>query len=165
MKKIIIAGGCFWGIEAYFSRLKGVVSTKVGYTDGPSKQPSYREVCENSGHVEACIVEYDETVLPLSKILEHFFRIVDVTEKDYQSHDVGIQYRNGLYYFDEKDKIVIEEALKAKQAQLPKPVVTIVKEAGEFFDAETYHQKYLEKNPMGYCHINLHLIRPEERKK
>jgi methionine-S-sulfoxide reductase len=164
MKTIIVAGGCFWGIEAYYSRLKGVVSTTVGYTDGPEKCPSYREVCASSGHVEACKIEYDELILPLTKILEHFFRIVDVTEKDYQAHDVGIQYRNGLYYLDETDRPVIEAALAEKQKQTKKPVVTIVKKATPFYDAETYHQDYLDKNPLGYCHINLGFIRPEERK-
>jgi methionine-S-sulfoxide reductase len=164
MKKIILAGGCFWGVEAYYSKLKGVVETTVGYTDGPAKNPSYKEVCSDSGHVEAVLVKYDETVIPLSKILEHFFRIVDVTEKDQQGHDVGIQYRNAIFFFDSSDEPLIRQALDLVKQKIKKPVFTIVKEATPFYDAENYHQDYLDKNPTGYCHINMNLIRPDERK-
>ncbi|MDD3842040.1 MAG: peptide-methionine (S)-S-oxide reductase MsrA [Candidatus Izemoplasmatales bacterium] len=164
MKKIILAGGCFWGIEAYFSRLKGVISTKVGYTDGEKANPTYSDVCNDSGHVEACLVVYDETIIPLEKMLEHFFRIIDPTQKNRQGYDVGIQYRNAIFYFDEVDEKIIWEYLRNVQKKHKKPLETYIKLASPFYDAENYHQSYLENNPTGYCHINLQLIAPNEKK-
>lgn len=163
MKTIILAGGCFWGMEAYYSRLKGVRSTQVGYTDGPDRQPTYKEVCQNSGHVEAILIAFDETVVPLSKILDHFVRIVDVTQVNRQMHDVGIQYRNAVFFTDSADEAPIRAYFEAYGRRLGKPIATYVKAATPFYPAEDYHQQYLDKNPGGYCHINLGLLRPEER--
>jgi methionine-S-sulfoxide reductase len=164
MKTITLAGGCFWGMEGYYSRLKGVESTLVGYTDGPAANPTYQDVCGNSGHVEAIRIDYDETVLPLKKVLEHFVRIVDLTQVERQAHDVGIQYRNAVFFTDPKDEKPIREFLEAYRKTLKKPIATYVKKATPFYAAEEYHQHYLDKNPAGYCHINLGLLRPEERK-
>lgn len=165
MKTIYLAGGCFWGMEAYFSRLKGVVSTTVGYIDGPTPHPSYREVCGNSGHAEALFLTYDETVLGLAGVLSHFARIVDLTQENRQGHDVGIQYRNGVYFTDSADEPVIRAFLDRKAESLGRPLPTLLKPAPAFWPAEEYHQAYLDKNPGGYCHVNLGLLRPEERKK
>jgi len=164
MKKIILAGGCFWGVERYYQRLKGVLDTEVGYTDGPTKTPSYRDVCNSSGHVEAVLLTYDETVLPLEKVLEHFYRIIDPTQYNRQGHDIGIQYRNAVFYLDEADRPVIDAFLADAQKRYAKKIRTYVKEANPFFNAEDYHQDYLVKNPSGYCHVDMSLAKPEELK-
>jgi len=164
MKTIILAGGCFWGMEGYYSRLKGVVATTVGYTDGPGEHPTYREVCQNSGHLEAIRLAYDEQALSLIQVLEHFVRIVDLTQVDRQAHDVGVQYRNAVFFLDPADEKPIRDFLAAFQQRLKKPIATYVKAATPFYEAEEYHQHYLDKNPAGYCHINLGLLRPNERK-
>lgn len=164
MKKIILAGGCFWGVEAYFSRVKGVETTQVGYTDAEGKNPTYKDVCNNSGHVEAVFITYNELVTPLTKILEHFFRIIDPTENNRQGHDIGVQYRTAIFYFDEEDVPVVQNYLTQLQKKYTKKIYTYLKPAGVFYDAEDYHQDYLLKNPTGYCHINLHLLKKEEAK-
>ncbi|PKL01605.1 MAG: peptide-methionine (S)-S-oxide reductase [Tenericutes bacterium HGW-Tenericutes-1] len=164
MKKIILAGGCFWGVEAYFSRVKGVETTQVGYTDAEGKNPTYKDVCNSSGHVEAVYITYNELVTPLTKILEHFFRIIDPTENNRQGHDIGVQYRTAIFYYDESDVPVIQDYLTQLQKKYTKKIYTYLKPAGIFYDAEDYHQDYLLKNPTGYCHINLHLLKKEEAK-
>jgi methionine-S-sulfoxide reductase len=164
MKTMILAGGCFWGMEAYYSRLKGITATTVGYTDGPTEHPTYREVCQSIGHVEAIHLTYDESVLSLEKILEHFVRIVDVTQVNRQMHDVGIQYRNAVFFTDPGDEAPIRTYLESYQKKIGRPIATYVKAATPFYPAEEYHQQYLEKNPGGYCHINLGLLKPEERR-
>jgi len=164
MKKIILAGGCFWGVEHYYSRLKGITYTQVGYTDGPTKNPTYQDVCTDSGHVEAVLLHYDESVISLLKVLDHFFRIIDPTQFNKQGHDVGVQYRNAIFYFDQEDEAVIFDFLKQQQPHYKKPIKTYVKEANPFYPAEDYHQHYLVKNPSGYCHVNMHLAKAEELK-
>lgn len=164
MKTIYLAGGCFWGMEAYFAKLKGILSTAVGYIDGPTPNPTYRDVCQDSGHAEAVFLTYDETVLPLPLLLSHFGRIVDLTQVNRQGHDVGIQYRNGVYFTDPADEPDIRAFLAERRKALGKPLSTVVKPAPAFWPAEEYHQAYLDKNPGGYCHVNLGLLRPEERK-
>jgi methionine-S-sulfoxide reductase len=164
MKTIILAGGCFWGVEAYYSRLKGVVATEVGYIDGPGPAPSYADVRGGSGHAEACRVVFDETVLPLAAVLDHFFRIVDPTQLDRQAHDIGRQYRNGIYYLDPADRGEIEARIDRERKIRRGVVRTYAKPAGVFHPAEDYHQDYLEKNPGGYCHVDLRLLRPDEKK-
>lgn len=159
MKKIILAGGCFWGVEAYFSKLDGVTFTKVGYIDGFTENPSYKDVCDGSGHAEAVWVEYDKQRITLVTLLKHFFRVVDTTQINRQGNDIGVQYRNAIYYFDKKDKETIETFIEGKQESLAKKVQTQVLKASKFYDAEEYHQNYLEKNPGGYCHIDLSLLR------
>jgi len=164
MKKIVLAGGCFWGVEAYFSRLKGVLDTQVGYTDAEGENPSYKDVCNSSGHVEAVYVEYDEVKLPMIKLMDHFFKIVDPTEFNRQGHDIGVQYRTALFYYDIEDEKTLKEYLLNLQKKYTKKIYTYVKKAGVFYDAEEYHQDYLVKNPTGYCHINLNMLKPEDRK-
>lgn len=161
MKKIILAGGCFWGLEAYFQRVQGVTFTKVGYIDGLTDNPSYEEVCEGSGHAEAVYITYDESVIKLEKILKHLFRIIDPTQINRQGNDKGVQYRSAIYYFDDEDRIISENTIKSLQKDYQKPIQTKVLLATKFYDAETYHQKYIDKNPNGYCHINLNLLKEE----
>ena len=165
MKEIILAGGCFWGVEAYFQRLNGVVKTIVGYTDGKTENPSYKEVCSGETyHAEACKISYDEKIISLEKILEHFFRIIDPTSLNRQGHDIGTQYRTGVFYNNLEDKEIIEKFIENKKSEYSNPIVVDVKEEKKFWNAEEYHQNYLIKNPGGYCHVNLDIIKPDEIK-
>jgi len=162
VNKIWLAGGCFWGVEAYLDQLKGVLATRVGYGQGKSENPTYQEVCAGmTGHTEICEVTYDETQLPLPQLLEHFFRIIDPTTLNRQGPDRGSQYRTGVYYGDEAEREVILAFIGKKQAMYSQPIVVEVEASRSFYPAEDYHQKYLQKNPGGYCHINLGLAKPE----
>lgn len=164
MKKIVLAGGCFWGVEAYFKRVKGILATKSGYANGKTEEVSYKEVCTGkTGHAEACYLEYDEKVLPLRMILNHLFRIIDPTSLNKQGGDVGTQYRTGIYYMELEDREGIEQYLKDQKNSYSKPIVVEVEKLDKFYDAEEYHQEYLEKNPSGYCHINFSVLKDEER--
>ncbi|MBP2645842.1 MAG: msrAB [Firmicutes bacterium] len=165
MKTIWLAGGCFWGVEAYFQQLKGVHSTRVGYGQGGTENPTYHEVCTGTtGYTEVCEVVYDENVLPLSQILEHYFRIVDPTTLNRQGPDIGTQYRSGIYYSENEEKDIIMQFIKTMQTKYKRTIVVEVEAVGRFFLAEDYHQKYLEKTPGGYCHVNLKLVRSDEHK-
>ncbi len=156
MKTIVVAGGCFWGLEAYMSRISGIIETVVGYANGEKKDPTYNEVCTgNTGHAEACFINYDENMISLEKVLNKFWGIIDPTVSDRQGPDIGSQYRSGIYY---TDKLDLESILKTKdevQSRYCEPILTEIKPLSCFYEAEGYHQKYLQKNPGGYCHINL----------
>lgn len=156
MKEIILAGGCFWGVEEYMSRIDGVVETRVGYANGITHNPSYEDVCKgNTGHVEACIVKYDENVISLEELLNKFWKVIDPTSLNKQGGDVGHQYRTGIYYIDDADLPIIKKSLEKEQEKYDKKIVTEVEPLSCFYNAEEYHQKYLKKNPGGYCHIDL----------
>lgn len=156
MKKIILAGGCFWGVEAYMSRIDGVVETKVGYANGNVENPSYEEVkTSTTGHAEACEIKYDANVISLDELLDKFWSIIDPTISNQQGPDKGSQYRTGIYYVNDSDLETISKSKEKVQSQYDKSIVTEVEPLKCFYDAEEYHQKYLEKNPDGYCHIPL----------
>lgn len=155
MKKIVLAGGCFWGVQAYFDQVKGVKKTLVGYIDGMTKNPTYQDVLNGSGHTEAIYIEYDESVCSLKLLLDHFFNIIDPTLMNRQGNDIGINYRTGIYAYDENEIEVINQYIDSIRDQYSKPIVTSVKMAEDFSSGEEYHQNYLQKNPGGYCHINL----------
>ena len=156
MKEIVLAGGCFWGMEAYFKLIKGVISTRVGYANGRTESPTYKEVCSGeTGHVEACRLVYNEEVIDLTGILKHFFRIIDPTLLNRQGNDRGTQYRTGIYYTDNDDAPGIDEFIKKVFHDYSSPILTEVMPLLCFYDAEEYHQDYLTKNPAGYCHIEL----------
>ncbi len=156
VKEIVLAGGCFWGVEEYMSRVDGVVETKVGYANGTKPNPTYEEVCTSTtGHAEACYVKFDENIISLKKLLYKFWNIIDPTVVNRQGPDIGNQYRTGIYYIDEEDFSIIKETFKEEQKKYDEPIVTEMEELKVFYDAEEYHQKYLKKNPGGYCHINL----------
>ena len=160
MKKIVLAGGCFWGAQAYFSQIDGVTKTTVGYANGDLKDPTYEQVCNNNtGHAEACFIEYNEEIISLSKLLELYWIIVDPTVINRQGHDIGSQYRTGIYYYDEKDLEIINKSKQLQQQKYSKPIVTQIEVVRNFYDAEQYHQRYLEKNPNGYCHIPKELLK------
>ena len=164
MKKIVLAGGCFWGVEAYYKRVKGVLATKSGYVNGKTLEVTYEEVCTGeTGHVEACYIEYDENIISLRMILNHLFRIIDPTSLNKQGGDIGTQYRTGIYYIDLADKEEIEQYIEDQRDSYSKPIVVEVQPLKNFYDAEEYHQSYLEKNPGGYCHVNFSVLKDEER--
>ena len=150
----IFAGGCFWGVEAYYKRVRGVINTQVGYCGGQKSSPKYEEVCSQStGHAEAVLVDYDSSQTNLIKLLDHYFHITNPTTLNYQKGDVGTQYRSGIYYFSEEDKQIILEYIDCIKEFYEEKIVTEVLPAGEFWPAEEYHQDYLSQNPDGYCHI------------
>ena len=154
MKSIIFGGGCFWGVQHYFKLVKGVTKTVVGYTAGQTKFPTYEQVCTGqTGHAEVCKIDYDFNETNLNILLDHFFFIIDPTILNRQGMDEGTQYRTGIYYFDEEDLKIIRNYIETIQQNYPDPIVVEVKQATEFWDAEEYHQDYLDLNPGGYCHI------------
>ncbi|MCR5135454.1 MAG: peptide-methionine (S)-S-oxide reductase MsrA [Clostridiales bacterium] len=154
MKTIYLAGGCFWGVEKYFEQFDGVLNTEVGYANGNKEDPTYQEVrTQTTGFTETLKLDYDPEVLPLRKVLELYYDIIEPTVKDRQGHDVGNNYRTGIYYTDEADLPLIEEITAEEQKKYNEPVVTERLPLKNFYKAEEYHQKYLDKNPGGYCHI------------
>jgi len=156
MKKIALAGGCFWGIDEFFSRKEGVLHTKSGYSNGDIENPTYEQVCSgNTGHAETVYIEYDENQISLNEILDKFFKVIDPTTLNKQGNDRGTQYRTGIYFIDESDEALIQDFIKMKEPKYNKPIVVEVEPLRNFFDAEEYHQDYLKKNPRGYCHIDL----------
>lgn len=153
---LYLAGGCFWGLEAFLKRLPGVRETIVGYANGSTEAPTYQDVCyKGTGHAETVAVTYDRDVLPTELLLDAFFEVVDPSAMNRQGNDRGTQYRSGIYWQDESDVPLIEAALARQQARYASPLATEVKPLQGFNQAETYHQDYLVKNPAGYCHIDL----------
>ena len=153
-KEIVLAGGCFWGMEKYLSLIPGVVSTQAGYVNGKTQNPTYEQVCEdNTGFAEAVRVQYEDSVLPLSFLLTQYFNAVDPTSHNRQGGDIGTQYRTGIYYRDEEDRETGARSLSELQSKIGRSVCIELLPLRNYYAAEEYHQKYLEKNPNGYCHI------------
>ena len=150
---IFLAGGCFWGLQKFFDQFDGVTGTEVGYANGPAWAPTYQDVCGNSGHAETVKIEYDETRMPLEKLLDYYFMVIDPLSVNRQGHDEGIQYRTGIYYTDERQKQTVTEVYHREEEKAGQKLAVAVEPLKNFFSAEEYHQKYLEKNPGGYCHI------------
>ena len=149
-KQIWLAGGCFWGLQAYLDRLYGVNETVVGYANGNTTHPTYEQVCyQNTGHAETVSVDYEDSKIPLSTLLEYYFKVVDPTSLNRQGND------RGIYYLDTADLPLIRQAMAEEQKKHSSPLVVEVLPLKHFFAAEEYHQKYLDKNPAGYCHIDL----------
>lgn len=156
MQTIYLAGGCFWGTQKYFDQFDGVLGTEVGYANGPDGAegaPSYEDVCAGSGHAETVRIVFDESRISLEALLRYYFLVIDPISVNRQGNDFGIQYRTGIYYRD-PDMIGTIQRVCEEQAKLAGvPLAVEVKPLENFFPAEDYHQKYLEKNPHGYCHI------------
>lgn len=154
LRKIYLAGGCFWGSQAYLARVPGVAATSVGYANGRTIRPSYQDVCyNNTGHAETVEVTYDPAVVHLEDLLAQYFQIIDPTMLNRQGNDRGTQYRTGIYYTDPADLPVIENLIREEQEKYKLPIVTEVRPLERYDPAEDYHQDYLEKNPGGYCHV------------
>lgn len=157
-REVYLAGGCFWGVEAYMSRIDGIVDVVSGYANGNTENPTYEDVSHRgSGHAETVRVRYDPGEISLDEVLIYFFRIIDPTSRNRQGNDVGTQYRTGIYYLDPGDRAVIDHRIEEVQKDYAEPVVVEVEPLAQFYEAEEYHQDYLEKNPTGYCHIDLTL--------
>ena len=188
-KTIYLAGGCFWGTQKFFDQFEGVVSTEVGYANGPdgvnepdgvngpdgSKEPdgvngpdgangpgsmnspaaapSYQDVCNNSGHAETVLIDYDESVLSLTDLLNYYFLVIDPLSVNKQGGDTGIQYRTGIYYTSEDQLPEIEAVYREQEEKAGAKLAVELEPLRNFYSAEEYHQKYLDKNPGGYCHI------------
>lgn len=153
-KTIYFAGGCFWGTEHFFKQVRGVSSTKVGYANGIFKDPTYREVSTGkTNFAETVKLTYDPDIVSLDLLLDLFFKTVDPTSLNKQGNDVGTQYRAGIYFVDESDEAIIKSKVDSLATQYNKPIVLEVLPLTNFYDAENYHQDYLDKNPGGYCHI------------
>ena len=154
MSEIYLAGGCFWGMEKYIASINGVQSTQVGYANGKTDNPSYEDVCHrNTGHAETVRVVYASEIVPLEFLLELYYDSIDPVSINRQGGDSGEQYRTGIYYVSEADRPIIERSIAKLQKRYDKPIAIEIKPLNNFYPAEEYHQKYLDKNPGGYCHI------------
>lgn len=150
----IFAAGCFWGVQAYFDQVPGVVKTAVGYTGGHVSNPTYEQVCAHTtGHAEATQIEFDPQKVSYKTLLKQFFRMHDPTQLNRQGPDVGDNYRSAIFYLNDEQRIQAEEVKETVQPSFDKPVVTEITKASKFYPAEEYHQKYFEKTGMGACHV------------
>jgi peptide-methionine (S)-S-oxide reductase len=156
LKKATFAAGCFWGVEATFMKVKGVVQTEVGYMGGHTESPTYRDVCtDRTGHAEVVHLTYDDSLVSYEHLLEVFWGSHDPTQKNRQGPDVGTQYRTAIFYHDEEQRSIAERSKAAMDTsgRFHRPIATLVEKAGPFWRAEEYHQKYLQKKGLDTCHI------------
>lgn len=159
MKNIYFAGGCFWGTEHFFKQINGVIDTEVGFANGETENPTYQEVyTDKTGFAETVHVIYDEKVIDLKFLLNMFFKAIDPTSLNRQGHDEGTRYRTGVYYVSEDQLPIIEEVFNEQQKLIENPIVVELLPLKNFYNAEEYHQDYLDKNPDGYCHLPLSLF-------
>lgn len=164
-KEIYLAGGCFWGVQAYFDNVKGVLSTEVGYANGRVKNPTYEMVCkQDTGFAETIHIVYDADIVTLEHILALYYDVIDPTSYHRQGNDIGEQYRTGIYYIDEEDYVIIDASLHELAKEYDEPIVVECEKLINFYSAEEYHQKYLVKNPNGYCHISKQKIESVKNK-
>ena len=150
------AAGCFWGVEARFREVPGVVDAVSGYMGGRTANPTYKQVCTgDTGHAEAVQVEFDDEQVSFAELLDVFFDMHNPTTLNRQGPDFGSQYRSAIFWHNEDQRLAAEAKIAAVDASgaWPNPVVTQVAEADEFWRAEEYHQRYFEKNGGGFCHV------------
>ncbi|MCD4711805.1 MAG: bifunctional peptide-methionine (S)-S-oxide reductase MsrA/peptide-methionine (R)-S-oxide reductase MsrB [Clostridiales bacterium] len=156
LREIYLAGGCFWGVEAYMERIPGVYEVTSGYANGTTENPTYEEVIyDDTGHAETVHVTYDSSKVDLTTLLVYYFKVIDPTSLNKQGNDRGEQYRTGIYYVDDEDLKVIQTVMAEEQKKYDKDIVVEVMPLDNYALAEDYHQDYLTKNPNGYCHIDL----------
>ena len=161
-KEIYLAGGCFWGVEAYYQLVDGIITTNVGYANGNKANPTYEEVCSGIyKHTETVKIEYHSDKITLEKILEHFLRFVNPYSINRQGNDIGIQYRSGVYFTSKDDELIVKSYFNRVVGKTHKIEVLPLK---NYYESEDYHQSYLIKNPSGYCHVNLNLVKQNEKK-
>ena len=155
MEKATFAAGCFWGVEAAFRNLKGVLSTTVGYSGGDTKSPTYEEVCsDRTGHAEVVLVEYNPFVISYEQLLNLFWEVHDPTQLNRQGPDVGSQYRSVIFYHTSEQMAAALVSKEKAQKKQKKPIVTEVLPAVGFYRAEDYHQQYLEKRGLSSCDLS-----------
>lgn len=162
MATATFGAGCFWGVEAAFRMQAGVTEATAGYTGGQTDNPTYEQVCSGrTGHVEALQIEYDPSQITYERLLDIFWQIHDPTLADRQGNDIGPQYQAVIFYHNEAQREAAEKSKEEleKSGQYDEPIVTQIRPLDKFFPAEEEHQRYLEKHPGGYCHINLKAIR------
>ena len=155
-KTATFGAGCFWGVEATFRQIEGVVDTAVGYAGGHLPDPTYKDVCtDRTGHAEVVQVEYDPERVGYDKLLDVFWENHDPTTLNRQGPDVGTQYRSAIFYQDDEQKAAAEESKRKLDAsgRFRRPIVTEIVPAAPFYRAEEYHQRYLEKRGLASCHI------------
>jgi peptide-methionine (S)-S-oxide reductase len=158
-KKATFGAGCFWGVEAAFRRTQGVTGTKVGYTGGGVDNPSYEQVCsDTTGHAEVVEVTYDPEQVPYEQLLTIFWLEHDPTQLNRQGPDVGSQYRSVVFVHDDEQRAAAEASREAVQARFTRPVVTQIEDAPPFWEAEDYHQQYLEKRGLASCTPRLAVV-------
>ncbi len=164
LSRIYLAGGCFWGLQKYMDLIPGVVGTQVGYANGKTKDPTYEDVCTSgTGHAETVRVDYDPARISLSRLLGLYIEAIDPFSRNRQGFDIGPQYRTGIYYETEEDRATAETVMGELQKGSVKSVMVEVVPLDNYFPAEEYHQKYLEKHPGGYCHIGRDVFRRMEK--
>ena len=158
-KDIFLAGGCFWGTEHYFKQIEGVLNTEVGFANGNTADPTYKEVyTDTTGYAETVRIQYDDTVVDLEFLLQMFFKAIDPTSLNKQGHDEGTRYRTGVYYTTEEDLPIIQKVFAEEQKKLDAPIAVEVEPLQNFYPDDESHQDYLDKNPNGYCHLPFELF-------
>ena len=155
MQTALLAGGCFWCLEAVFASIKGITSVKSGYTAGQTEQPTYAQVCTGqTGHTEAVQIDFDEHTISYAELLTIFFAIHNPTTLNRQGNDVGTQYRSGIYYLNETQQAAAQAAIAQAQTQYAEPIVTELQAASTFYPAESEHDDYFRLHPyQGYCQL------------
>ena len=154
-REIYFAGGCFWGVAEYFSRIPGVLEVTSGYANGNGEHPTYQEVCSGrTGYAETVRIAYAPDKISLRTLAMQFFRIIDPVSVNRQGNDIGNQYRTGMYYTETSDRDVLASVMSTVQKKYSTPLAVELSALKNFFPAEDYHQEYLKKNPGGYCHIS-----------
>ena len=158
-REIYFAGGCFWGTEHFFKQIEGVMQTEVGFANGDTPFPTYKDVyTDQTGYAETVRVVYDGDVVDLEFLIDMFFHAIDPLSLNRQGEDEGTRYRTGIYYTSPEDLETIQHVYKAKELEAGQTFVVEVEPLKNFFRAEDYHQDYLDKNPDGYCHLPLSLF-------
>ena len=151
MEKALFGAGCFWGVEETFRKLHGVIKTEVGYSGGNTINPTYESVClGDTNHAEVVLVEYNEKELSFEKLVNHFWKCHDPTTLNRQGPDIGTQYRSAIFYFDDHQKKISFDSKNEYSRENQINIVTEIKEAKEYYKAEEYHQKYIQKTGH-YC--------------
>ena len=151
MEKALFGAGCFWGVEEFFAKLNGVTKTEVGYSGGNTINPTYESVCEgNTNHAEVVLVEYDENKISYKSLVNHFWQCHDPTTLNRQGPDIGTQYRSVIFYFNEYQKKISNDSKNEYSVENKLNIVTEITKAKEYYKAEEYHQKYIQKTGL-YC--------------
>lgn len=163
IKTIYLAGGCFWGVQRFFDQFAGVESTETGYANGGADEVTYEQVCASSGHAETVKIDFDDEKISIEKLLGYYFTVIDPLSVNKQGGDEGIQYRTGIYYTDPTLEPRIKRYCELERIRVGAPLAVEVLPLSDFSTAEEYHQKYLEKNPTGYCHIPKAMFELEPR--
>ena len=154
INEIYFGGGCLWGVEAFFKKVPGVLETTVGYANGKTLNTNYKTLKETD-HSETVYIKYNKNEIFLEKLLDYYFKIINPTSINKQGNDIGRQYRTGIYYTDENDLGIIKNKINEEQKKYEDEIQVEVEKLDNYILGEEYHQNYLDKNPNGYCHINM----------